>query len=220
MPIALRHRNERMPSLPSLHGLAVHHEPRAEVMARLQQRALPEIQARMDEGHRAYVATVHGAPAAWGWVATATASIGELRTSFTIARHDRYLWNFVTLPAFRGQGVYPRLLDAIVRMESTDGERFWIIYAPENHASGAGIRKAGFTVIAELSFDHEGTPVVKEISAGGATAASRMLGLEEIAEAVAQCWKCARGAVPEKSSCSSGVACSCDYQRPEVPCAG
>jgi AraC-like DNA-binding protein/GNAT superfamily N-acetyltransferase len=129
---------------------------RPDAMAALQGRDPREMARRLAGGHRAYVASRDGAPAAWGWVATRSADIGELGSAFEVPAGERYLWNFVTLPAHRGQGIYPRLLEAIVRAESREAERFWIAYAPENHASGAGIRKAGFVALAELSFDAAG----------------------------------------------------------------
>ncbi len=218
MPIAFRHRNDPSPLKPPVQGLAVHRESDPSVMARLQGRDLAEIQQRFDRGHRAYIATIDGAPAAWGWVATTSATIGELRASFTVPSSDRYLWNFVTLSAFRGRGIYPRLLDAIVEAESADAERFWIAYAPENHASGTGIAKAGFTLVADLSFDVSGRPVVREIRSGGGSAAARLVGLPAITEEVAKCWRCAREQKPSTSSCAGGT-CSCDYQRAEQACA-
>lgn len=130
MPFAARHRNDPTPRMEPLPGLAVRHEASATVMAALQGRTEAEIQRRFDTGHRAYVAWRDGASAAWGWVATRTANIGELGSSFTIPAGERYLWNFVTLPTHRGQGIYPRLLEAIVRAESHEAERFWIAYAP------------------------------------------------------------------------------------------
>ncbi|MHB1312592.1 MAG: GNAT family N-acetyltransferase [Gemmatimonadaceae bacterium] len=219
MPIALRHREQPAIVMSAMPGLAVHRELDARLMAALQQRALSDIQVRFDAGHRAYVATMDGVPAAWGWVATTSASIGELQVSFPIASRERYLWNFVTLPAFRGRGIYPRLLEAIIAAESVEGERFWIAYAPENHASGVGIRKAGFAVVAELSFDLHGRAVVKDIQSGGGESVSRLLGLPDTQGVVSQCWKCARGPVPGDAACESGH-CSCDYQRAEVVCAG
>lgn len=218
MPIALRHREDSRAPMSIMPGLAVRREPDPAVMAALQQRAVAEIQGRFDAGHRAYVATVDGVPAAWGWVATESATIGELKLAFAFSREERYLWNFVTLPAFRGRGIYPRLIDAIVDAESPEAERFWIAYAPENHASGAGIGKAGFELVAEMSFDRAGTPVVKDIRAGGGEAASRLLGLADTTSAVSPCWKCARGPAPAESDCVSGT-CSCDYQRPATTCA-
>lgn len=218
MPIAFRHRSDASPFKTPVEGMAVHRESDPMVMSQLQGRQLSEIESRFASGHRAYLATIDGVPAAWGWVATSSATIGELKASFSLPSTDRYLWNFVTLAAFRGRGIYPQLLDAIVEAESVDGERFWIAYAPENHASGIGIKKAGFELIADLSFDRAGRPVVRDIRTDGGSAASRLLGLPAITEAVAQCWKCARGPEPATSSCASGV-CSCDYQRAEQVCA-
>lgn len=243
MPIALRHRDDAHESLAPLRGLAVRREHSAEVMAALQQRSVGEIEGRLDRGHRAYVAWVDCEAAAWGWVATESATIGELKVEFTIPRGDRYLWNFVTLPAFRGRGIYPRLLEGIVDAESVDGEphsaerhsaqqrtaeqrtaeqrtamRFWIAYAPENHASGTGILKAGFALVAELSFDDAGTPVVKDLRQGGGAEASRLLGLADTEREVAQCWKCARHKSASEMHCRSGH-CSCDYQVPTQECA-
>src|SRR5215208_3023680 len=172
MPFAARHLTDPAPLLAPIAGLDVRRERRAGTMAALQQRAESDIQRRLDAGHRAYVAYLNGEPAAFGWVATRSADIGELRSTFAIPRGERYLWNFVTLERFRGLGIYPRLVDAIVRAESRDAERFWIAYAPENHASGSGIRKAGFTDLAELSFDDKGRPAIRSLVPGAARAVS------------------------------------------------
>jgi GNAT superfamily N-acetyltransferase len=163
------------------------------------------------------VAWRDGEPAAWGWVATRTAEIGELGSAFAIPRGERYLWNFVTLPAHRGLGIYPRLLEAIVRAESREAERFWIAYAPENHASGAGIRKAGFVALAELSFGPDGAAAVRGLIPGAGRVAARVLGLPEAAAPLAPCWRCVR-AGRGAMSCAAG-SCRCDYQQPRSGCA-
>lgn len=173
---------------------------------------------RFADGHRAYVAFRAGEPAAWGWSATRTARIGELESTFAIPTGERYLWNFVTHPAHRGLGVYPRLLDAITRSELIEASRFWVAYAPENHASGAGIRKAGFTDVAALSFDVHGRPAVTDIVDGGGQLAAQFLGIPAVEEILAQCWRCAKQAAPMSSACHAGP-CACDYQRREVGCA-
>jgi ribosomal protein S18 acetylase RimI-like enzyme len=198
--------------------LDVRRETRADVMASLQSRAESEIARRFSEGHRAYVASVGGEPAAWGWVATQAANIGELAATFTVPDGERYLWNFVTRPAHRGRGIYPRLLAAITRAEQSEAERFWIAYAPENHASGAGIRKAGFSDVAALSFDHHGRPAVADIVEGGARLAAEFFGIPAVEESLAQCWRCVKHAGPMSASCAAGP-CTCDYQRVEVGCA-
>ena len=218
MPIAFRHRDDPLPTMTVMPGLLIEQERSAARMAALQGRTVAEISMRFEGGHRAYVATVNGVAAAWGWVATASATIGELEAQFTVAPNERYLWNFVTLAAFRGQGIYPRLVAGIVEIEAAEAEGFWIAYAPENHASGAGIRKAGFELVAELSFDQDGVPVVKELLPDGGRMAAALLGLPESHDMVALCWKCVRAKRPDPMSCAAG-RCACDYQRPDTACA-
>ena len=217
MPFAMRHRDDTMPVLPELPSLSVDRETNVEFMAELQGRTTTVMRERFDVGHRAYVARLDGAPAAWGWVATKQADIGEVGAVFSIAEGERYLWNFVTLSSHRGLGIYPQLLQAILRTESLEAERFWIAYAPENHASGAGIAKAGFTTLAEMSFDADGRPALRAIAPGGATVASRVLGLRETSEPLAPCWRCVK-AGRSGMTCADG-SCQCDYQRPTSGCA-
>ena len=217
MPLAIRHRDDPLPRLTPLPGLVVRREVDAAVMAALQGRTEGEMTRRLGGGHRAYVALVDGQPAAWGWVATRTAEIGELGTAFVIGRGERYLWNFVTLKSHRGQGIYPRLLDAIVRAESCEAERFWIAYAPENHASKVGVAKAGFTLRAEMSFDASGLPALRPTSSSNAGIVSRVLGIRETSEALTPCWRCVR-AGRGAMACVEGQ-CRCDYQEPKSGCA-
>ncbi len=217
MPFAARHRSDPCPPMAPLPGLVVRREFETAVMARLQQRDAAEIARRFEHGHRAYVAWRDDEPAAWGWVATRSADIGELGASFAIPAGERYLWNFVTRAPHRGLGIYPRLLDAIVRSESREAERFWIAYAPENHASGAGIRKAGFVALAELSFDAAGSAALRGLVPGGGRVASRVLGLPEASDDLAPCWRCVR-AGRGSMACAPG-RCRCDYQQPTSGCA-
>lgn len=220
MPLALRHRTDNVVPLPPLTELTVYRETDPTAMAELQGRTESDIQKRFDEGHHAYVARMNGTCAAWGWVATSSATIGELATSFPISRGERYLWNFVTLKTHRGLGIYPRLLNAIVDAELTDAERFWIAYAPENHASGSGIRKAGFTTVAEISFDHTGRPALRPTVFAGPSQpmTHQLLDLPVLEEALAQCWRCVRMGRTAGQSCQPGM-CTCDYQQPEHDCA-
>lgn len=217
MPFATRHRDDPMPALTPLADLEVHTVWDADYMARLQGRSVEEIERRFANGHRAYVAWRKEQPAAWGWVATRGATIGELSATFAMADDERYLWNFVTLPEHRGLGIYPRLLQAIVESESRSAERFWIGYAPENHASGSGIAKAGFVAQAEMSFDSSGRPALRALVPGGATVSARVLGIRETTDELTPCWRCVR-AGRGAMSCAEGK-CSCDYQEPKSGCA-
>jgi len=215
--IATRHRANEAPLLGALDGFTVRRERSALKMAELQRRTELDMGRRMWDEHRAYVASIGGEDVAWGWVATETAMIGEIQSAFAIPKRERYLWNFVTRPTHRGMGIYPRLLDAIVRAEQVEAERFWVAYAPENHASGAGIHKAGFETVAQISFDQHGRPAVRMLVAD-APNPSGMLGLPSLEESLAQCWRCARMGKKVEESCKPD-ACRCDYQKPERGCA-
>lgn len=210
MPFAARHRADPTPELPPEPRLTVRRETDAATMAALQGRSEAEMALRLSGGHRAYVAWWEGEPAAWGWVATRSAEIGELGSAFAIPRGERYLWKFVTLPSHRGRGTYPRLLDSIVRAESREAERFWIAYAPENRASASGIRKAGFTTLAELSFDAAGRAAIRAIVPGAARTVSRLLGVPATHATLTPCWRCVR-AGRGVMYCAPGE-CRCDYQ--------
>ena len=218
MPFAIRDITAPVPALAPLPGFVARRETDPAAMALLQRRPEMEMRLRFDAGHRAYVALLDGTVASWGWVATRAAEIGEVGASFAIPRGERYLWNFVTLPSHRGLGIYPRLVDAIVRAEGAEASRFWIAAAPENHASSAGIRKAGFTPLAELSFDSSGRPALESIEPGGARLTSRLLGIPEAREVLAPCWRCIRAGKSPERACREGRCC-CDYQVPGGSCA-
>ena len=215
--IATRNRLSTPPLLAPIADFSVRREMSLDVMAGLQHRSALDMGRRMWDGHRAYVASIGDADVAWGWVATETAMIGEIQSAFDIPKRERYLWNFVTRQEYRGLGIYPRLLDGIVRAEMAEADRFWVAYAPENHASGNGIHKAGFETVAQISFDMHGRPAIRMLIED-APNPGPMLGLPSLQEALAQCWRCVRmGKKPEESCRPS--ECRCDYQRPEKQCA-
>ncbi len=188
-------RGDHLPALTPLAGLTVAVSEDVAVLARINDLDPREVRARLSAGHRAYVASLDGEPVAYGWAATVGASIGELDLAFALPDRDRYLWDFATLPAYRGRGIYPRLLQAILAAEG-DAERFWIIHAPENRASGVGIAKAGFQAVSELSF-HRGRGVGSQPLARPDRAAvgATVLGVS-LVEAVqagrvlSPCWRC------------------------------
>jgi GNAT superfamily N-acetyltransferase len=190
------------------------------MLAELNRITIKDVGARRQAGHRPYVAYLHGTPVAYGWVATREASIGELDLTIALPPSDRYLWDFATLPEWQGRGLYPRLLQAILRQEA-EAERFWIIYAPENLPSGAGMHKAGFTPAAELSFDADRQVRLAPLGAlVRARAAAELLGVALIDDPLAPCWCCQSG---ETASTTSGAcwpqpgleaaACSCAIER-------
>lgn len=178
-------------------------------MAQINNISIDEVKVRRQSGHYPYIGYIGETAVTYGWVATREASIGELNLVFSLPPQERYLWDFATLPEWQGKGLYPRLLQAIIRLENA--KRFWIIYAPENLPSGAGMHKAGFGAVGQLSFRQDGSvgllplkTAVRERAYNGAT----RLGVPLIEDGLSPCWVCMDKFVckckldPEQCSCT------------------
>lgn len=116
---------------------------------------MEEVTKRLANDNLAFVAYLNNQPAAFGWMARDNARIGELDHEFILPPGNRYLWNFRTLEAYRGLGIYPALLQYILQNGDDKANRFWIIHAPENKASLKGIQKAGFEYVGKLYLDED-----------------------------------------------------------------
>src|SRR5437867_2007174 len=119
-------RGDPLPSLPPLAGMRVEQTYDAPLLARLNKLDPSTVDARVQTGNRPYVAFLHGTPVAYGWSATRVAGIVELGLTWSLTADNRNLWDFATLEGWRGQGIYPRLLQAILRVEEAEAQRFWI----------------------------------------------------------------------------------------------
>jgi hypothetical protein len=120
-----------------------------EVLAELAGIDLGEVAAHRRSGNQPYVARLDGELVAVGWSTRSTVEIGELDLTFMLPPGNSYLWGFVTAPAWRGRGFYPRLLQAILRAEG-DEVCAWIGHEPPNVASARGIIRAGFSCVGNV----------------------------------------------------------------------
>ena len=120
-----------------------------------------EVTKRLANDNMAFVAYVNDQPAAFGWMARDNARIGELNHEFILPTGNRYLWNFRTMEAYRGLGIYPALLQYILQQGDEEANRFWIIHAPENNASLKGIQKAGFEYVGKLYLDEDDNATIE-----------------------------------------------------------
>jgi len=176
-------------------------------LATLNQITVAEVAQRRHAGHLPYVGYMDGAAVTYGWVATRQASIGELNLVFPIAADSRYLWDFATLPAWQGRGLYPRLLQGIVQAERA--ERFWIIHAPENLPSGAGMQKAGFQAVGQLSFQRDNSlGLIPFGSPERARIGAALLGVALIEDGLSPCWRCV-----------AQIVCTCQLDPANCSCA-
>jgi GNAT superfamily N-acetyltransferase len=139
-----------LPDLPPLFGFSTAPTDDYSLVAELAQLELQEVQRRVQGANRPYVAYLGRCPVAYGWSAAKEGSIHELQLNFAIPTENRYFWDFVTLPAWRGQGIYPRMLQAILSYERVDAHRFWIGHTADNQSSARGIIKAGFQQVEAL----------------------------------------------------------------------
>jgi GNAT superfamily N-acetyltransferase len=211
MALATWWRGDHLPALTPLEDFFAGPTDHIELLARLAHLEVSEVCKRLEGGHRPYVAWLGGEAVAYGWVATHSAQVGELDLTIVLPQGNCYLWDFATLPDWRGRGIYPRLLQAILARESMLSERFWIIAASENRASSTGIVKAGFTRIAHLSFQRHGEPgLVAMVKDERMLAAAQLLQIAVIDAAadvaLAPCWHCAMDA-REKGRAVADVAC-------------
>jgi hypothetical protein len=141
--------------LPPLRGFQVGLADDDVVLARINHLSTRQVKERRQAGHRPYIGYSGLKAVTYGWVATREAFIGELNLGFPVPAGDRYLWDFTTLPRWRGKGLYyPRLLQTIVQAEHA--KRFWVIPSPEMLASEEGISKAGFASVGRISLQPDG----------------------------------------------------------------
>jgi hypothetical protein len=141
-----------LPTLSPLLDFAVKEAQDKELLASLMNISPTEIIELLQEGHRPYLARLGSVPVAYGWSASGRATFGGGRIIFQVPAGNHYLYNFVTLPAWRGLGIYPRLLQAILRHESSLNKRYWINHQSSNTASEKGISKAGFRLASKVYF--------------------------------------------------------------------
>lgn len=150
-------RGDELPSLPSLDGFCSEHTEDMQLLAQLHNLDIPTIETRLEAGNNPCVAFVQDEPVAYGWTATKTMSIADAGLEWPLTSDDRGLWDFVTFETWRGRGIYPLLLQSILRTEESEAERFWIGHRADNDASKRGIVKAGFQLsnIGVMTLDYQ-----------------------------------------------------------------
>jgi hypothetical protein len=218
MALATWWRGDSVPQLASLAGFRVEASSDEPLIAHINRLSQHEVRQRMDTGHQPYLAYIEQAPVGYGWMATQDASIGELGLQFALPATDRYLWDFATLPEWQGYGSYPRLLQHILMQQSSTVERVWIIHAPENSPSGAGMTKAGLLPVGQLSFRNDGGVGLAPFeSPERAQAGAALLGIPLIERVLAPCWSCG-GATHTHSTAADADSCWPPLRLTTQPC--
>lgn len=180
-----------LPDLPPIKGLHIEVSTDINLLMELGEISRKAVLDRFANNHIAFIAFLNGVPAAFGWMARSQAFIGELNQLIVLPEGNRYLWNFRTVTAFRGKGIYPALLQFILKYEAIRADQFWIIHAPENRSSRNGIVKAGFQYVGNLMVIPGGQTGFKPASITiDETHLIQSLGFTPIQEVEASCWNC------------------------------
>lgn len=139
-----------LPTLSALPTFSIGLSTDRQLIARLNNLTQEEVTRRFETGNHFYLAFLEETPVAYGWVAATEGSVEAIHLYFTLPPRNRYLWDFQTLPAWRGRGIYSHFLQAIIRQEIDEAERFWILFEPHNGAAERSIARAGFEFLGEL----------------------------------------------------------------------
>lgn len=123
------------------------------LLARLHKLEPSKIEARLEDANTAYVAYFNDEPAGYGWSGAKSVGVADIFWPITSPNHG--LWDFFTLEEWRGYGIYPHLLQAILRWEQGEAEKFWLGHRVDNDASRRGIEKAGFKLVNYVVFTPE-----------------------------------------------------------------
>lgn len=111
------------------------------------------IRQRLEGNRRCFIMKVDGQIATYGWVTHGVERVGELERTFHLQNDEAYIWDCVTLPAYRGQRCYSALLSHITYHLHREGTpRIWIGASLPNDPSVKGFANAGFQPVVWLTY--------------------------------------------------------------------
>ncbi len=109
------------------------------------------LQERFRTGGRAFAGFSGEDLACYGWVSQGREWIGEMQAHFLMLPGEGYIWDCVTLPQFRRQGLYTALINHMLRALFAEGlHRVWIGSNIENQPSIRGFQRAGFRALVQV----------------------------------------------------------------------
>ncbi|WP_018614339.1 GNAT family N-acetyltransferase [Segetibacter koreensis] len=203
--------SNKLPEVKIPTGLTVEENTNPLFLSDLCDITIEEAHNRLANNNLAFVAYINDEPAAFGWIALGKAKIGELNHEFAMPQNYGYLWNFRTLVAYRGLGIYPALLQYIIKYHKPQTSHFWIIHAPENKSSLRGIIKAGFTYVGNLYLGKTMQPELKlDEQSKFDEEALKAMGFYKSDDEASSCWNCSSPYLKKRI-----MECCCSNQAEE-----
>jgi GNAT superfamily N-acetyltransferase len=190
---------DAFPSIQLPAGLLMEESTSLDLLACMGTTTVEDVAKRIANDHVAFIAYINNLPAAFGWMARGKALIGELAHELVLPIANRYLWNFRTMEAFRGLGIYPALLQYIIHWEKEKADRFWIIYAPENKSSLKGIKKAGFHYVGKLYSSKGIVTIENTVLSQSSRKVLTEMDITIFNEEPASCWNCSSPYLKKRS---------------------
>jgi len=118
--------------------------------------SLPEtepVRRRLRNDRRCFAGWSDGQIAGYGWVSQGAECVGELEREIRMQADEAYIWDCVTLPAFRRLRLYSALLGHILTVLHREGaRRVWIGSVMANQPSIHGFVNAGFKPVISLTY--------------------------------------------------------------------
>lgn len=106
---------------------------------------------RFSSGRQCYIARADGKLVAYGWITFDQEHIGELGLLMRLNAGEAYIWDCATLPAYRGQRLYPALLaHVLLELRHNGHSRVWIGTDADNLPSQRGVELVGCQPIVEI----------------------------------------------------------------------
>jgi GNAT superfamily N-acetyltransferase len=132
----------------------------AELAAAMNLATSRPIRRRLSCRRRCFVLKTGDQIVTYGWVTRGAEYVGELEREFHLHNDEAYIWDCVTLPAWRGQRGYSALLSHIIyRLHDERDERgapsvsrIWIGASRQNRPSVQGFVNAGFNRVVDLAY--------------------------------------------------------------------
>jgi ribosomal protein S18 acetylase RimI-like enzyme len=110
-------------------------------------------QARLQRGESFWTAQHHEHIVAYCWTTSDPVEIGEVHRVISPRGDEIYLYDAFTFPEYRGQNLYPALLQRILEHSRQQGLRRALIFVlSDNVASIRGVQKAGFREFQRVTY--------------------------------------------------------------------